>query len=219
MPGRLFEQLSAQGGEPRRITPVGHTEHGGRRLGVALLLDDGHCTRGHESGLHGPFRRIDRTLRLFRGFGQVACGVLVRPGIAGGDPIPGEILTHQPATTGTHVGDAVEGGRTDDGLLGTAEDDATDQGVHARPGRQGRLDRVERQHGDPPAPDPTLDRQQVGARFAQRDGRRTRIRAKHRDVDRLLARRDDRRRSLVDPTETRVDRRHLFEVVSGEGMT
>ena len=60
-----------------------------------------------------------------------------------------------------------------------------------------RVVRVDRQHRDPAAADPPLDREQVRARFSERDRRGPRARPQTRDEDRAVRRRPDRHRRAV----------------------
>ncbi len=107
------------------------------------------------------------------GLGQVAGVIFAWAGVAAGDPVPGEVLRGQEPARRTLVLRHRPGRPPARVLLGAAEDHAADHRVQARPGDQHRLDRIDRQHGDPPAADPPLDRQHVRAGLAQRDGRRS----------------------------------------------
>ena len=105
------------------------------------------------------------------------------------------------------IGDA---GRPDLGSLRPAEHDPADQRIEAGPGGQRLLVGVDREHRDPSAADPPLDRQQVRARLAQRDRRGPRPGAQDREIERLGSRRPDRHRRLIDGAN-----RCIVPVVSG----
>ena len=93
--------------------------------------------------------------------GQVAGGILAEPRVAAGDPVPGEVRRGQDAAAaapGIRSPSMPAGPRTPS----SGRRRTTRRTSVSRPGQCGqrRLGRVDRQHGDPPAPDPPLDRQQ-----------------------------------------------------------